>query len=322
MYGEESRLPFYYRKLPGNIPDVKTVRNLIADITQLEYKKVKLVMDRGFYSEDNVNAMLGAHLKFLLGVKVSLLFVQEGLTTVRDDMRNFDHYNPEHDLFSYSKTITWEYKQGRPYKGDTLEEERRMYLHLYFSAEKALEDERTLNSHLIAWKTELETGKTNVANEKSYSKYFDVKATAVRGVKVTVKQKAIEQAKKNHGFFAMISNHIKDPITALERYRNKDLIEKAFDNLKERLSFSRALVSSEKSLDGKLFVEFIALIIMSDIKRRMRDSSLLKKYTMQEMLDHIDLIECFEQKGRHFRFGEIIKKHSDIFHALAILPPT
>jgi transposase len=69
MYGEESRLLFYYRKLPGNIPDVKTVKNLIADITQLEYKKVKLVMDRGFYSEDNVNAILGAHLKFLMGVK-------------------------------------------------------------------------------------------------------------------------------------------------------------------------------------------------------------------------------------------------------------
>jgi hypothetical protein len=25
-------------------------------------------MDRGFYSEDNVNAMLAAHLKFLIGV--------------------------------------------------------------------------------------------------------------------------------------------------------------------------------------------------------------------------------------------------------------
>ena len=322
MYGEESQLPFYYRKLPGNIPDVKTIKNLIADINQFEFKKVKLVMDRGFYSEDNVNAMLGAHLKFLIGVKVSLLYVQEILAKARDEMRNFDHYHPDYDLYTYSKTITWDYKQDRPYKGETAEEERRMYLHLYYSGEKALEDERALNAKLITWKAELESGKTNAANEKSYAKYFEVKITPVRGVKVTVKQKAIEQAKKNYGYFAMISNEIKDPVKALELYRNKDLIEKSFENIKDRLSFRRTLVSSEKSLDGKLFVEFIALIIMSEIKRRMQDTELFKKYTMQEMLDQIDLIECFEQKGRAIRYSEIIKKQSEIFEALGIKPPT
>jgi transposase len=321
MYGEESQLPFYYRKLPGNIPDVKTVKNLIADINQFEFKKVKLVMDRGFYSEDNINAMLGAHLKFLIGVKVSLSFVQETLGKARDDMRNFDHYQPDYDLYTYSKAITWNYKQDRPYKGDTLEEERRMYLHLYYNGEKALEDERAFNTKLIAWKAELESGNRNAAHEKYYAKYFEVKATPIRGVKVTVKQKSIEQAKKNYGYFAMISNEIKDPVKALELYRNKDLIEKAFENIKERLSFRRMLVSSEKSLDGKLFVEFIALIIMSDIKRRMQGTKLLKKYTMQEMLDQIDLIECFEQKGRATRYSEIIKKQSEIYEALDIKTP-
>jgi len=267
MYGEKSQLPFYYRKLPGNIPDVKTVKNLIADIKQLEFKKVKLVMDRGFYSEENVNAMLGAHLKFLLGVKVSLLYVQEELAKVRDEMRNFDHYHPDYDLYTYSKTIAWDYRRDRPYNGDTVEEERRMYLHLYYSGEKALEDERTLNAKLIAWKDELESGNPKAANEKSYAKYFEVQVTPVRGAKVTVKQKAIEQAKKNYGYFAMISNEIKDPVKALALYRDKDLIEKTFENIKDRLSFRRMLVSSEKSLEGKLFVEFIALIIM-DIQAR------------------------------------------------------
>jgi len=322
MYGEESQLPFYYRKLPGNISDVKTVKNLIADINQLEFQKVKLVMDKGFYSEENVNAMLGAHLKFLLGVKVSLLYVQEILAKARDEMRNFDHYHPDYSLYTYSKTITWDYRRDRPYKGDTAKEDRRMYLHLYYSGEKALEDERALNVKLISWKEELESGEPNAANEKSYAKYFEVKATPVRGVKVTVKQKAIEQAKKNYGYFAMISNEIKDPIKALDLYRNKDLIEKTFENIKERLSFRRTLVSSEQSLDGKLFVEFIALIIMSEIKRRMQEKELFNKYTMQELLDQIDLIECFEQEGRAARYGEVIKKQADIYEALGITTPT
>ena len=31
LYGEESMLQVYYRKLPGNITDVKTIENLIKD---------------------------------------------------------------------------------------------------------------------------------------------------------------------------------------------------------------------------------------------------------------------------------------------------
>mgnify|MGYP000321383239 CR=1 FL=1 len=31
LFGEESGLPFYYRKLPDNIPDVKTVKQLMAE---------------------------------------------------------------------------------------------------------------------------------------------------------------------------------------------------------------------------------------------------------------------------------------------------
>jgi len=45
-------LPVYYRKLPGNISDVTTVNKLLIDIEYLGFKKVKLVMDRGFYSAD------------------------------------------------------------------------------------------------------------------------------------------------------------------------------------------------------------------------------------------------------------------------------
>jgi transposase len=47
----------------------------------------------------------------------------------------------------------------------------------------------------------------------------------------------------------------------LSLYRNKDLVEKAVDNVKDRLDMRRMNVSSDLSPDGKLFVEFIALIL-------------------------------------------------------------
>lgn len=67
-----------------------------------------------------------------------------------------------------------------------------------------------------------------------------------------------------------MSNEIKNSIKALEIDRNKELIEKAFGNLKEGFNLRSTAVSSESSLDGKLFVQFVALIYMSYLKRRFR----------------------------------------------------
>jgi len=322
LFGEESNLPFYYRKLPGNIPDVKTVKNLLADMDFFDYKKIKLVMDRGFYSEDNINALYQSHLKFLMATKLSLKYVKTELEKVRSDMRTWTHYSQKYDLYAQSSSISWNYTQERPYKGDQITSERRMYLHLYFNSEKATEDERRQNILLISLQEELESGKRSAEHEKLYTKYFDVQTTPVRGCKVIARQEAIDETKKNYGYFALISNDIKDPIEALEIYRNKDLVEKAFGNLKERLNLRRTLVSSDLGLDGKLFVEFIALIYLSYIKKKMQDGDLFKKYTLQSLLDEFDVIEYFEQKGCDGRWGEMTNRQSRLYLDLGVTPPS
>jgi transposase len=113
-----------------------------------------------------------------------------------------------------------------------------------------------------------------------------------------------------------------DAMTALAIYRNKDLVEKAFGNLKERLNMRRTLVSSEKSLDGKLFVQFVALIYLSYIKKQMQDQNLFKAYTLQGVLDQLDVIECFKHPGKKLRMGEILSKQLELYSKLGVLPPT
>lgn len=322
LFGEVSKLPFYYRKLPGNITDVTTVKNLLADMNFLGYDKVKLVMDRGFYSEVNINGLYQNHYKFLIATKISLKFIKKELDKVVDTLNTWPNYSDKYQLYCVMIPTTWNYSQQRPYKGDTITSERRMYLHLYYNSEKALEDEKAFNRLLSTLQSELETDKTIAEHEKQYAKYFDVKKTPVRGTKAIAKLEVIAESKRYYGYFALLSNEVKEPIAALEIYRNKDVVEKAFGDLKERLNLRRTLVSSEQSLDGKLFVEFIALIYLSFIKKRMQDANLFKNYTMQEVLDDLDVIECFEQKGLQLRAGEITKKQSDLFVALGVAPPT
>jgi transposase len=141
-------------------------------------------------------------------------------------------------------------------------------------------------------------------------------------VKVTAKQKAIDEAKMNYGYFALISNDIKDPIQVLEIYRNKDLVEKAFGNLKERLNLRWTLVSSEQSMDGMLFVEFIALIFLSYLKKKMQEHDLFKKFTLLGLLDEFDMSECFEQIGKERRWGEMTKKQIELYTLMGVDPPS
>ena len=61
---------------------------------------------------------------------------------------------------------------------------------------------------------------------------------------------------------------------------------KAFGNLKEYFNVRRLLVSYEKGLDGKIFVEFIALILIFYLDHKMKETDLYKNYTLQQILEN------------------------------------
>jgi len=322
IFGEESNLPFYYRKLPGNMPDSKTVKNLLSELNIYGFSKVKFVMDRGFYSEKNINDLFKQHIKFLLGVKISLAFVKRELNEIYDNFRSFDHYSEKYELYSRTVHTTWNYIQERPYKKDKLKDKKRIYIHYYYNIDKAAEDEKKFDRKLISLRNELLNNKRIIEHEKLYEKYFETKTTPKRGTKVIVKEEAVKKAKRYYGFFALISNEAMDSITALEIYRNKDVVEKGFGNLKERLNMRRTLVSSEQSLDGKLFIEFIALIFLSYIKKQMQVNNLLKDYTLESALDKLDVIECYERPSSKMRISELLEKQKKLYSDLGIMPPS
>ena len=322
LFGETSGLPFYYRKLAGNITDVTTVKCLLKDMDAYGFKTVKLVMDRGFYSEANINFLYKEHKRFLMATKTSLKWVKNEIEKVKDSIILFSNYIGEYDIHASTIPIKWEYKEERPIKKDIKKETKRMYLHIYYNHEKAIMDKVKLHKKILKLKKEIETEKRILKNEKQYEKYFSIRNTPKRGIVVTVNDEVIAEEKSNYGYFTLISNDIKDHTKALEIYRNKDLVEKGFDNLKNRLDFKRPGVSSDASLDGKLFVEFIALIFLSYIKRQMQEKKLFGNYTMQEVLDELDLIECFERSGHKLYIGEATKKQIALFEKMDITFPT
>ena len=322
VFGEKSGLPFYYRKLAGNIPDSKTVKHLLEDLDILGFGKTKFVMDRGFYSEANINGLYKDHVKFLVGAKLSLSFIKKNLDRVYDDIRMFNNYDEGLSTYGYTVTADWDYTQDRPYKGDTIKDKRRIYIHYYYSIERGADEEQAFDKKIATLHRELLSGNTVEAHATAYSKYFVVKETPRRGRQVTFKDDVIKAARMNIGYFALITNEKMDAFTALHLYRMKDVVEKAFGNLKDRLNMRRLLAKSEKNLDGKIFNEFIALILISHLDHKMKEANLYKMYTMQQLLDTLDVIECFEDKSHALRLGELLNKQVAIYEALGVAPTT
>ena len=321
LFGEKSGLPFYYRKLPGNVPDVKTVVNLLKETKALGIEKMNVVFDRGFCSYENVNRLFTEHRKFVTGANTSLAIVKEMIEETRPNLRDFANYNDEYSVYAASQTASWDYERKRPYKKDVLKEDRRIYVHLFFNPERAVEDETAFNHRMSVLRKELASGTRVAGHENAYERFFTVTETPKRGEKVVCNDAAMAEAKSRFGYFALLSSEVKDPISALEIYRNKDVVEKAFSDIKGRLNCRRTLVSSERSLDGKLFVEFIALIILSYIKKHMQDAKLFHKYTLQGLIDELDVIECLELPGRDPIYGEVLQRQADIYAAMGVDAP-
>ncbi len=292
VFGQESRLPVCFRILPGNISDVSTVRNLVRSLVSLGIEKVHLVMDRSYYSEQNINVLLQQRYKFLIGGKTSLNYVKDAVNEVRHCIGDFSHYHPQLDVYAATKLLKWQISQvnGEP-------EFRRVYLHLYYSEQRSTEDRRALHQKVYKLKTELETGCRDASHANLYAHYFIIKAYPKRAIAVTLRKGVLEKEAQYFGYFALMTNDVKNAAEALRIYRAKDVAEKAFGNLKERLGLRRPGVSSDANLPGKIFVQYIALILCSYIQNIMRKQELYQQYSYYSLLDELDVIEYYEHTG-------------------------
>ena len=70
------------------------------------------------------------------------------------------------------------------------------------------------------------------------------------------------------GVRILVSNSVSDPVEAFKAYYDRNEVEYAFNLYKQRLGGYRFRVSSDESLEGKAFVQFIATSIAIMLRRR------------------------------------------------------
>lgn len=310
LFGQESRLPVYYKRLPGNITDVSTLSNFLKTMDFLGNEKLHLVLDKGFYSNANVDELFAAHHKFTMGVSLHLKWVQEIVDEFHPDILDLENYRKIGDDVLYVKTKL--YKWGTQGK--------RSYVHLYHNSRAAAEDRDHFHEKLLGYKAELESDNRIKEHETYYQRYFMIKNTPVRGRQVRFNPEAVQAYRNRYaGFFTLFTNDIKDPIAALETYRNKDVVENCFDDLKNQLDMKRLRVHHSSTMDGRLFLQFIALIYISALRKKINSNKSLEHYTVRELIGEMETLSKITYSSRYGSiFTESTKMQKEIARIFGI----
>ena len=121
----------------------------------------------------------------------------------------------------------------------------------------------------------------------------------MRGLKVEYNEEAISDHKKNRiGWFVLATNDIKDKVKALEIYRSKDAVEKNFDDLKNDLDMKRLRIHTQSTMDGRIFIQFIALILITKLKEVMRENNWFQNHKLQEVIEEMKSIREVSIEGK------------------------
>ena len=313
LFGQKSALPVYYHRVPGSINDVSTLHNLVLTFKALEVKRLHFVMDKGFYSKKNVDELAAHRDRFTIGVPMSNKWVQHAIDEIRDTIHGPEGYRKLDDeiLYVHTKLYPWG------------EEKRRCYLHLYYNATSHARDVDTFNEKLLEYKEELESGKPVAEHQNAYDDFFIQKSTPKKGLQVSYNTEAISQHISRYaGFQALLSSGIKDAVEAMRVYRDKDAVEKCFDDLKNSLDMKRLRMHNSSTVDGRLFIQFLALILISALRKEMRASGLIEKYTVRELLREMETLTKVKYSGKYGHIlTEVTKAQREILEALGIQMP-
>ena len=282
LYSINTRQPIAYTKLPGNLPDVVTVKNAITQMNALGMKTAELVTDNGYHSQQNLSELLQAGFDFLTLAKTSLLWVRDEIDRHMEDFSGITTACP-FDTSTHGVTVTLmrDFQKVRKYggkasgkqAGDVETFRRRVYLHLFFNPMRQAEDKVAFESELIDIKGLLESGKQeeelSEPAQRKAAKYLRVNHRGGR-ISVTFDEKSCAEANKYHGFFALVANKEKETFEALAKYRKRNTIEAFFRGDKQTADGLRPRVWNADSLRGRMFVQFVAMCYYEYFSEQLR----------------------------------------------------
>ena len=309
-------LPFFYGILPGGIVDASTLKNMLKYLEEYELHDFILVMDRGFFSTDNILSIIDGsqRITFLQPLSFSLKKAKELVRQHGKQLKSVE------TTFKYNEEILHHAASSFHIK------EHEFIAHIFFNEKMELEHRHRFLSALSDMEPRFRKQKIDTRSEAlkiidseipEKTRSFFRWSTKLK--KIVKDEKKINDHLVKFGYFIIITNGQNlDKFTILDYYRDKDKVEKIFDAVKNEMDGNRLRSHSAYNTDGRLFIKFIALIIYMHITKVMRENKLFGKYSIRELLKELSKMKISYLQNVEPLKSEISKKNKAIFKAFNI----
>lgn len=271
IFSSKYNLPVTYLINSKNPSDMTSIRRQETSLRWLQFEKILHVLDRDFYNDDNLKELFKTHDKFIIRAPPESEFARESITRVKGRIMDLNNYKEIQGLPLFVMSFL-QYWDGR-----------KCYTHIYFSAEEAETEFSLLLGLLEDCQRELQNNIFVPEHEKFYKKYFTVKETS-KGRVVEQNGDAIMRYNDVAGFIVLVSNSIKNPTTALEFYIKKDKIQRNFENLRNEIDRTALKLYSDVNYAGRIFIQFLALIMYMEIKDIKEKNPALKNLGFRDLV--------------------------------------
>lgn len=282
--------PLYYSRFNGSIPDISTVSFTFDNLLHIGARSFVAVMDRGYYSNDNLNEILSCGYHFLICVPLDKVDTfKDVLLEAAQAFICGDKYESAIDENVFTKKIVYEYKN----KGKKLKKD--LFVHVFYDQERAGAVTKHIQKRRVEVMKMLKEHMTLDGNNQSFAKKYLIQEE--NGL-IRINNEAFQEANSKAGIFVCVSDCIGEGKQAFYGYKDRRTVEDCFNDLKVKMSCDRFNTSSEESLPGKCFVEFIALSLHMRIEyllRKMKENGVkLPHHSVRTILRDLQGIKTVE----------------------------
>jgi hypothetical protein len=273
---ETTGLPAFYVAYPGPILDKSRLPCLMAHNEELGISKAGVVLGRGFCRADNVRHLAREGLDFIIGVDKRHPATRAAIDSSRQAI-GLTQNRLEHDLQAISTkgAFCGTRSTMHVYYDHGLADRQRM---------RILEEIKSRESELVRLK------RLSQQDAKRYRAFFKIALEAGGSFAYERDNDKIEAKADDCGFYCLLTNTSLDASQALAKYRRKEAIEKGFDDVKDQIKMNGLGTPNAETTDGKLFCAFIALIVVSEIEKKLGNFMRRKRWSKSHVIAEMEKI--------------------------------
>jgi transposase len=305
-YDRNNREPLFYEDYPGSIVDISQLQYTLQKTKDYGYKNVGFILDRGYFSKENIHFMDKNGYGFIIMVKGMASFVSELVMDVKGTFEE-TRGNVVREYRVYGTTI-----KKKLYPSD----EKDRYFHIYYSPSKNSAEREALESKIekIAKKLKKLQGQKNVDFQQDVTHYYDpIVHDDGTFLYASEKKDVIERELKLCGYFCIVASDEPSAQTVYRLYKSRDGSEKLFRGDKSYLGDKALRVHGPESAEAKIFVEFVALILRNKIYTCLKDEMVkndrpLNYMTVPAAIKELEKIELISIMNNPYCLDHAISK--------------